>query len=128
MSEPNAGSDVVSMRTKAVKKGDKWILNGSKCWFVFSHGFRVRAYGRITNAPLSSTFLIYAKTGTEGPASKGLTAFIVERSSKGFEVGEHLDKFGVSLFCLRSAGADGRCEDLLLQSYSLIMSRYPMVR
>jgi hypothetical protein len=55
------------------------------------------AYGRITNAPLSSTFLIYAKTGTEGPASKGLTAFIVERSSKGFEVGEHLDKFGVSL-------------------------------
>jgi len=55
------------------------------------------ADGRITNAPLSSTFLIYAKTGTEGPPSKGLTAFIVERSSKGFEVGEHLDKFGVSL-------------------------------
>jgi hypothetical protein len=55
------------------------------------------ANDRITNAPLSSTFLIYAKTGTEGPASKGLTAFIVERSSKGFEVGEHLDKFGVSL-------------------------------
>lgn len=51
---------------------------------------------RITNAPLSSTFLIYAKTGTEGPPSKGLTAFLVERKSKGFEVGEHLDKFGVS--------------------------------
>jgi alkylation response protein AidB-like acyl-CoA dehydrogenase len=58
------------------------------------------ADGRITNAPLSSTFLIYAKTGTEGPASKGLTAFIVERSSKGFEVGEHLDKFGVSIYTL----------------------------
>jgi len=97
MSEPNAGSDVVSMRTKAVKKGDKWILNGSKCWFVSSQSCGEGADGRITNAPLSSTFLIYAKTGTEGPASKGLTAFIVERSSKGFEVGEHLDKFGVSL-------------------------------
>jgi len=66
---------------------------------VFSPGLAVKRQelmGRITNAPLSSTFLIYAKTGTEGPASKGLTAFLVERSSKGFEVGEHLDKFGVS--------------------------------
>lgn len=97
MSEPNAGSDVVSMRTKAVKQGDKWILNGSKCWSVpCSSSIEEELKYRITNAPLSSTFLIYAKTGTEGPASKGLTAFIVERSSKGFEVGEHLDKFGVS--------------------------------
>jgi len=64
-----------------------------------TYHFGEKAYSRITNAPLSSTFLIYAKTGTEGPASKGLTAFIVERSSKGFEVGEHLDKFGVSLYC-----------------------------
>jgi alkylation response protein AidB-like acyl-CoA dehydrogenase len=63
----------------------------------FTYPREGNANGRITNAPLSSTFLIYAKTGTEGPASKGLTAFIVERSSKGFEVGEHLDKFGVSL-------------------------------
>ena len=66
--------------------------------------------GRITNAPLSSTFLIYAKTGTEGPPSKGLTAFLVERKSKGFEVGEHLDKFGVSLaqqFHPRSFGGLG---------------------
>ena len=118
MSEPNAGSDVVSMRTKAVKKGDKWILNGSKCWYVDrTFVSSPRAFqcnekrkqqglmGRITNAPLSSTFLIYAKTGTEGPASKGLTAFLVERSSKGFEVGEHLDKFGVSQSF--DAGAEG---------------------
>ena len=65
---------------------------------------------RITNATLSSTFLIYAKTDTEGPASKGITAFLVERGSKGFEVGEHLDKFGVSeprAFAVRR-GADGR--------------------
>ena len=52
---------------------------------------------RITNAPLSSTFLIYAKTDTQGPPSKGITAFLVERDTKGFEVGEHLDKFGVSV-------------------------------
>lgn len=56
---------------------------------------------RITNAPLSSTFLIYARTGTDGPPSKGLTAFLVERNWKGFEVGEHLDKFGVSSFIPR---------------------------
>ncbi|EIW73251.1 isovaleryl-CoA dehydrogenase [Tremella mesenterica] len=81
MSEPEAGSDVVSMRTKAEKIGDKWVLNGSKCW--------------ITNAPLSSTFLIYAKSDTTGPPSKGITAFLVERGWKGFQVGEHLDKFGM---------------------------------
>ncbi|KAK1921324.1 acyl-CoA dehydrogenase/oxidase [Papiliotrema laurentii] len=81
MSEPNAGSDVVSMRTRVEKKGDKWVMNGSKCW--------------ITNAPLSSTFLIYAKTDTKGQPSKGITAFLVERGWKGFEVGEHLDKFGM---------------------------------
>jgi len=54
------------------------------------------ANGRITNAPISSSFIIYAKTDTKGPASKGITAFLVERKWKGFEVGEHLDKFGVS--------------------------------
>ncbi|ORX41298.1 acyl-CoA dehydrogenase/oxidase [Kockovaella imperatae] len=81
MSEPNAGSDVVSMRTKAEKKGDRWILNGSKCW--------------ITNSPIASTFIIYAKTDTSGPPSKGITAFIVEKGWKGFEVGEPLDKFGM---------------------------------
>ncbi len=52
-------------------------------------------WGRITNGPLSTTFLIYARSASEGPPSKGLTAFLVERDSKGFEVGEHLDKFGV---------------------------------
>lgn len=51
---------------------------------------------RITNAPLSSSFIIYARTSTDGPASKGLTAFLVDRGSKGFGVGEKLDKFGVS--------------------------------
>ncbi|KAK8844707.1 hypothetical protein IAR55_006556 [Kwoniella newhampshirensis] len=82
MSEPNAGSDVVSMKTKAVKKENgSWVLNGSKCW--------------ITNAPVSSTFLIYAKTDTEVAPSKGMTAFLVERNWKGFEVGEKLDKFGM---------------------------------
>jgi isovaleryl-CoA dehydrogenase len=55
-----------------------------------------RLTNRITNAPLSSTFLIYAKTDTKGQPSKGITAFLVERGWKGFEVGEHLDKFGVS--------------------------------
>ncbi|WWD22740.1 hypothetical protein CI109_107233 [Kwoniella shandongensis] len=82
MSEPNAGSDVVSMRSKAVRsENGGWVLNGSKCW--------------ITNAPVSSTFLIYAKTDTEVAPSKGMTAFLVERGSKGFEVGEKLDKFGM---------------------------------
>ncbi|WWC67255.1 uncharacterized protein I206_101162 [Kwoniella pini CBS 10737] len=81
MSEPNAGSDVVSMRTKAELKDGKWILNGSKCW--------------ITNAPVSSTFLIYAKSDPSVAPSKGMTAFLVERGYKGFEVGEKLDKFGM---------------------------------
>ncbi|WVR03132.1 hypothetical protein IAU60_000122 [Kwoniella sp. DSM 27419] len=82
MSEPNAGSDVVSMRTKAQKREDgTWVLNGSKCW--------------ITNAPVSSTFIIYAKSDTSVAPSKGMTAFLVERKSKGFEVGEKLDKFGM---------------------------------
>ncbi|WWC57652.1 uncharacterized protein I303_100185 [Kwoniella dejecticola CBS 10117] len=81
MSEPNAGSDVVSMRTKAELKDGKWILNGSKCW--------------ITNAPVSSTFLIYAKSDTTVAPSKGMTAFLIERGYKGFEVGEKLDKFGM---------------------------------
>lgn len=52
---------------------------------------------RITNAPISSTFIVYARTNKEGPPSKGITAFLVERGFKGFEVGEKLDKFGVSV-------------------------------
>ncbi|GFZ44779.1 hypothetical protein JCM24511_02505 [Saitozyma sp. JCM 24511] len=81
MSEPNSGSDVVSMRTRAEKKGGKWVMNGSKCW--------------ITNAPLSSTFIIYSRSTKDGQPSRGITAFLVERGWKGFEVGEHLDKFGM---------------------------------
>lgn len=54
-------------------------------------------YDRITNAPVSSTFLIYAKSDTNVAPSKGMTAFLVEKRWKGFEVGESLDKFGVSL-------------------------------
>ncbi len=110
MSEPNAGSDVVSMRSKAEKKDGVWVLNGSKCWYApfsrrtfcrFGRLFGIVEISlmyrhRITNAPLSSTFIIYARTSTEGPPSKGITAFLVERGFKGFEVGEHLDKFGVS--------------------------------
>ncbi|WVQ87487.1 hypothetical protein IAS59_001212 [Cryptococcus gattii] len=83
MSEPDAGSDVVSMRTNAIKgdKGEGWTMNGSKCW--------------ITNAPVSSTFLIYAKSDTNVAPSKGMTAFLVEKGWEGFEVGESLDKFGM---------------------------------
>jgi isovaleryl-CoA dehydrogenase len=80
MSEPNAGSDVVSMRLKAEKKGDKYILNGNKMW--------------ITNGPDANTYVIYAKTDMEkGP--KGITAFIVERDYPGFSRGEKLDKLGM---------------------------------
>ncbi|KAN0064016.1 hypothetical protein ACQY0O_003622 [Thecaphora frezii] len=78
MSEPGAGSDVVSMTTKAVKKGDRYILNGGKMW--------------ITNAPIASTFIVYAKTG-EG--SKGITAFILEKGMKGFTQLPKLDKVGM---------------------------------
>jgi isovaleryl-CoA dehydrogenase len=80
MSEPNAGSDVVSMKIRADKKGDKYILNGNKMW--------------ITNGPDADTYVIYAKTAMDkGP--HGITAFIVERNSKGFTQGEKLDKLGM---------------------------------
>lgn len=84
MSEPNAGSDVVSMRTRAEldKSHDKYIMNGSKCW--------------ITNSPIASTFLIYAKSEKDAKPSKAITAFLVEKGMPGFTVGEPLDKFGVS--------------------------------
>ena len=80
MSEPNAGSDVVSMKIRADKKGDKYILNGNKMW--------------ITNGPDADTYVIYAKTDMEkGP--HGITAFIVERDFPGFSRGEKLDKLGM---------------------------------
>ena len=80
MSEPNAGSDVVSMKLKAEKKGDHYMLNGTKMW--------------ITNGPEASTYVIYAKTDVNaGP--RGITAFIVERDSPGFSRSQKLDKLGM---------------------------------
>ena len=80
MSEPNAGSDVVSMKLKAEKKGDKYILNGNKMW--------------ITNGPDAHTFVIYAKTDLEAGA-RGITAFIVEKDFPGFSTAQKLDKLGM---------------------------------
>jgi len=80
MSEPGAGSDVVSMRTRADKKGDRFVLNGGKMW--------------ITNGPVAETLVIYAKTDPEaGP--RGITAFIVEKGMKGFSTAQKLDKLGM---------------------------------
>lgn len=80
MSEPNAGSDVVSMKLKAEKKGDHYILNGNKMW--------------ITNGPDAHTYVIYAKTDIHA-GSKGMTAFIVERDTAGFSRHQKLDKLGM---------------------------------
>ncbi|MCZ6592034.1 MAG: isovaleryl-CoA dehydrogenase [Alphaproteobacteria bacterium] len=80
MSEPSAGSDVVGMRTRADKKGDRYILNGNKMW--------------ITNGPVSDTFVIYAKTDPDAGA-RGITAFLVERGFKGFSTAQKLDKLGM---------------------------------
>jgi isovaleryl-CoA dehydrogenase len=80
MSEPGAGSDVVSMRTRAIKKGDRYILNGSKMW--------------ITNGPQAETLIVYAKTDPEAGA-RGITAFIVEKGMKGFYPAQKLDKLGM---------------------------------
>ncbi|MFG1402275.1 isovaleryl-CoA dehydrogenase [Xanthobacter sediminis] len=80
MSEPGAGSDVVSMRTRAEKKGDRYILNGSKMW--------------ITNGPIAETLVVYAKTDpAAGP--RGMTAFLVEKGFPGFSTAQKLDKLGM---------------------------------
>ena len=80
MSEPGAGSDVVSMKLRAEKRNDRFILNGSKMW--------------ITNGPDAETLVVYAKTDPEaGP--KGITAFLIERSMTGFSVAQKLDKLGM---------------------------------
>jgi isovaleryl-CoA dehydrogenase len=80
MSEPGSGSDVVSMRLKAEKKGDRYVLNGNKMW--------------ITNGPDASTLVVYAKTDpAAGP--KGITAFIIEKDFKGFSTAQKLDKLGM---------------------------------
>lgn len=80
MSEANAGSDVVSMKLRADKKGDRYVFNGSKMW--------------ITNGPDAHTYVIYAKTDSDKGAH-GITAFIVERDSAGFSQGPKLDKLGM---------------------------------
>ena len=80
MSEPGAGSDVVSMQTRAEKKGDRWILNGTKMW--------------ITNASEAETLVIYAKTDPAAGA-RGITAFLVEKGFKGFSIAQKLDKLGM---------------------------------
>ncbi|MEK9542158.1 MAG: isovaleryl-CoA dehydrogenase [Luminiphilus sp.] len=80
MSEPGAGSDVVSMRLRAQQQGDKFILNGNKFW--------------ITNGPDAHVYVIYAKTDPEA-GSRGITAFIVERDFPGFSRAQKLDKLGM---------------------------------
>jgi len=80
MSEPGSGSDVVSMRLKAEKKGDRYILNGNKMW--------------ITNGPDADVLVVYAKTDMDaGP--RGITAFLIEKGFKGFSTAQKLDKLGM---------------------------------
>jgi isovaleryl-CoA dehydrogenase len=80
MSEPGAGSDVVGMRTRAEKKGDRYVLNGSKMW--------------ITNGPDAEVLVVYAKTDpAAGP--RGITAFLIERGMQGFRTAQKLDKLGM---------------------------------
>ena len=80
MSEPNAGSDVVSMKLRADWKGDRWVLNGTKMW--------------ITNGPDADVLVVYAKNDLEaGP--RGMTAFLIEKGFKGFSIAQKLDKLGM---------------------------------
>lgn len=80
MSEPNAGSDVVSMKLRADKKGDRYVLNGNKMW--------------ITNGPTADVLVVYAKTDpAAGP--RGITAFLIEKGFKGFSTAQKLDKLGM---------------------------------
>lgn len=80
MSEPGAGSDVVSMKLRAEKKGDRYVLNGNKMW--------------ITNGPDADVLVVYAKTDPDaGP--RGITAFLVEKGFKGFSTAQKLDKLGM---------------------------------
>ena len=80
MSESGAGSDVVSMKLRAERKGDRYILNGTKFW--------------ITNATHADTLVVYAKTAP-GEGSRGITTFLVEKGFKGFSIGQKLDKMGM---------------------------------
>ena len=80
MSESGSGSDVVSMSLRAERRGDRYVLNGTKFW--------------ITNAPHADVLVVYAKT-SPGENSKGITAFLIEKDFKGFSVGQKLDKMGM---------------------------------
>ena len=80
MSEPGAGSDVVGMRTRAERKGDRYVLNGSKMW--------------ITNGPDAEVLVVYAKTDPEA-GSRGITAFLIEQGMAGFSTAQKLDKLGM---------------------------------
>jgi isovaleryl-CoA dehydrogenase len=80
MSEPNAGSDVVSMKLQAKKKGDNYVLNGNKMW--------------ITNGPDADTLVVYAKTDPSA-GSHGITAFLIEKGFKGFSTPQKIDKLGM---------------------------------
>jgi isovaleryl-CoA dehydrogenase len=80
MSEPNAGSDVGAMRTRAEKRGDRYILNGTKMW--------------ITNGPHADTLVVYARTNPD-PDARGITAFIIENGFSGFSRAQKLDKLGM---------------------------------
>ena len=80
MSEPGAGSDVVSMNTRAEKKSDRYVLNGSKMW--------------ITNGPVAETLVVYAKTDPNA-GTRGITAFLIEKDMKGFRPAQKLDKLGM---------------------------------
>ena len=80
MSEPGAGSDVVSMKLRADKKGDRYVLNGNKMW--------------ITNGPDADTLVVYAKTDSDS-GSRGITAFLIEKTFKGFSTAQKLDKLGM---------------------------------
>ena len=80
MSEAGAGSDVMSMKLRAERRGDRWILNGTKFW--------------ITNAPEADTLIVYAKTDPDG-GSKSITAFLIQRGFKGFSTAQKLDKLGM---------------------------------
>ncbi|MHC0054697.1 isovaleryl-CoA dehydrogenase [Actibacterium sp. D379-3] len=80
MSEVDAGSDVVGMKLKAEKKGDAYVLNGTKFW--------------ITNAPYADTLVVYAKTDSAA-GSRGISAFLIEKDMPGFSIGQHIEKMGM---------------------------------
>jgi isovaleryl-CoA dehydrogenase len=80
MSEPGAGSDVVSMKTRAEKRGDRFVITGNKMW--------------ITNGPIAETLVVYAKTDPAA-GSRGVTAFLIEKDMRGFSTHQKLDKLGM---------------------------------